>query len=93
MLPARPQDGTKLLPKPHERKLGPGAALPDGPEPAAVDVEYLSRNQLPPLADPAAALAGCLAGLEAADWAEAVHALTTLRQLAVHHPDVAAPQL
>ena len=59
------QDGEKLLPKPHERKLGPGSALPDGPEPAAVDVEYPAREALEPAADPSAALEGCLAGLEA----------------------------
>lgn len=85
--------GEKLLPKPHERRLGPGEKMPDGPEPAAVDVEYPPREELQPLDDPAAALEACLAGLESADWVEAVRALNTLRQLAVHHPAAAQPEL
>ena len=51
----------------------------------------------PPLAQPvedaAAVLAAALAGLEAADWLEAVKALNLLRQLVVHHPDACVAQL
>ncbi|KAI7837337.1 hypothetical protein COHA_008852 [Chlorella ohadii] len=67
--------------------------LPDGPEPVAVEVEYVASQDLQPVDDVAATLAAALPGLEASDWLEAVKALNLLRQLVVHHPDACSAQL
>lgn len=68
--------------------------LPDGAEPAAVEVEYPAREALAPLeGDAAAAVGPTLAALQSGDWVEATRALNTLRQLAAHHADAAAPHL
>lgn len=90
--PAQPPAGQQ--PQPSERPVAPpGDRLPDGPEPVTVDVEYVPREELQPVEDPAATLEACMAGLEASDWVEAVRALNLLRQLAAHHPAVCQPQL
>jgi hypothetical protein len=60
--------------------------LPDGPEPVAVDIEYLPAAQLAPVAGAAAAaLAAALAGMAAPEWLVALEALTSLRRLVAHH--------
>jgi hypothetical protein len=90
---ARLQRGERLL-KPLPAEAIPCDKLPDGPEPVAVEVEYPARGVLPRLEEePPAALARALAGMQSADWVETCGALTCLRQLVVHQPDAAGPEL
>lgn len=77
----------KLLPKPSDRPVAPSERLPDGPEPAQIDVEYLPRDELQALDKPVEAISACQAGLQAADWVDTVKGLNLLRQLAVHHQE------
>ena len=63
--------------------------LPSGPEPAAVEVHYLSRIQVQALSDGQGAVASvreaCFFGLESKEWQEVIAALNQLRQLSIHH--------
>ncbi|KAL4859361.1 DNA-directed RNA polymerase I subunit 2 [Chlorella vulgaris] len=88
-LQPRPEKLLKRIPD----KAVPCDKLPDGPEPVAVDVEYVAAADLQPVDDTAAALAQAVAGLEASDWVQSVQALNLLRQLVVCHPETCASQL
>eukprot|EP00873_Tetraselmis_striata_P012248 jgi/Tetstr1/432512/TSEL_021886.t1 len=68
--------------------------LPSGPEPVAVDVEYVERGDLaPPGGDPGAAADAAVAGLASPSWPDVVTALNALRAVAVHAPAALAPRL
>ncbi|KAK9827931.1 hypothetical protein WJX74_009933 [Apatococcus lobatus] len=67
--------------------------LPDGPEPAAQDTEYLDSNELQPLSSPATAAETALCDLGSSEWMVKIRGLNTLRQLAVHHKADAASSL
>lgn len=89
LLLQRPEKLLKRLPD----KAIPCDKLPDGPEPVQVEVEYPARADLQPVADPVAALATAVAGMNSSDWVEVVKSLTLMRQLTAHHADACTPQL
>jgi len=67
----------------HSNPVGLPSALAHTPT-----IQYLTIAQLRPLPDPNQSLAHLVTFLPTADWPENFHSLTTVRRLALHHPDI-----
>jgi len=73
--------------KPLPKEAIPCDKLPDGPEPVVVEIEYPTRQELPPFEteeEVNEAVVGMTAGLAQDDWVKTCGALTLLRRLATH---------
>lgn len=67
----------------HSSPVGPSSAPTHTPT-----IQYLTIAQLRPLPDPNQSLTHLVTSLPTADWPENFHSLTTIRRLALHHPDI-----